>query len=81
MKRSLSLANIRKFDKSNMLNLLLDFPLQCKQAYDIAKASQLLLEKKDFSSVLKLRGNTKVNLPAELPAKAALLMVRPTVMI
>jgi len=52
MKRPLSLANIRKLDKSNMLNLLLDFPLQCRQAYDIAKASRLLFEKKDFTKIV-----------------------------
>ncbi len=52
MKRSLSLANIKKLDKSNMLNLLLDFPLQCKQAYDIAKVNKLLLEKKDFTKIV-----------------------------
>jgi len=43
---------IKKLDKSNMLNLLLDFPLQCKQAYDIAKANKLLLGKKDFTKIV-----------------------------
>ena len=52
MKKSLGSANIKKFDKSNMLNLLLDFPLQCKQAYDIAGISQVLLEKKDFTKIV-----------------------------
>jgi len=52
MKRPPSLANIKKFDKSNMLNLLLDFPLQCKQAYDIAKASQLLFKSEDFTKIV-----------------------------
>jgi len=52
MKRPLSLANIKKFDKSNMLNLFLDFPLQCKQAYDIAKASPLLLKNKEFTKIV-----------------------------
>jgi hypothetical protein len=52
MKRSLSLANIKKLDKSNMLNLLLDFPLQCKQAYDIARAGPLLSRKQDFTKVV-----------------------------
>ncbi len=52
MKRPLSLANIRKLDKSNMLSLLLDFPLQCRKAYDIAKASRLLFEKKDFTKIV-----------------------------
>lgn len=52
MKSSPSLANIKKFDKSGMLDLLLDFPLQCKQAYDIAKVSQLLFEKKDFTKIV-----------------------------
>ncbi len=52
MKRSLSLANIKKLDKSSMLNLLLDFPLQCKQAYDIAKVNCSLFEKKDFTKIV-----------------------------
>ncbi len=52
MKRSPSLANIKKFDKSNMLNLLLDFPLQCRQAYDIAKISKLLLKSEDFTKIV-----------------------------
>jgi len=52
MKRSPSLANIKKLDKSNMLNLLLDFPLQCRQAYDIAKASRLLLKSEDFTKIV-----------------------------
>lgn len=52
MKRSLGLANIKKFDKSNMLSLLLDFPLQCRQAYDIAKINQALFEKKNFTKIV-----------------------------
>ncbi len=52
MKKLLTLANIKRLDKSNMLNLLLDFPLQCKQAYDIAKASRLLLRPKDFTKIV-----------------------------
>lgn len=52
MKRSPSLANIKKFDKSGMLNLLLEFPLQCKQAYDIAKVNQLLFKAEDFTKIV-----------------------------
>jgi glucose/mannose-6-phosphate isomerase len=52
MKRSLSLANIKKFDKSGMLNLLLDFPLQCKQAYALARVNQLLFKSKDFTKIV-----------------------------
>ena len=52
MKRPLSLANIKKFDKSDMLNMLLDFPLQCKQAYDIAKVNQLLFKVEDFTKIV-----------------------------
>lgn len=52
MKKPLTLTNIKKLDKSDMLSLLLDFPLQCKQAYDIAKSSQLLLKKKDFGKIV-----------------------------
>src|SRR3989338_9133205 len=52
MKRPSSLANIKKFDKSGMLNLLLDFPLQCKQAYDIAKVNQVLFKAEDFTKIV-----------------------------
>ncbi len=52
MKKSLSLANIKKIDKSNMLDLLLDFPAQCKQAYDIARASKLLFKSEDVTKIV-----------------------------
>jgi len=52
MKRPLSLANIKKFDKSGMLNLLLDFPLQCKQAYALAKVNQLRFKSGDFTKIV-----------------------------
>ncbi|MDD4893721.1 MAG: bifunctional phosphoglucose/phosphomannose isomerase [Candidatus Omnitrophica bacterium] len=52
MKKSLTPASIKKLDKSNMLGLLMDFPLQCKQAYDIAKASRILFDKRDFTKIV-----------------------------
>lgn len=52
MKRSLSLKNLRKIDKSNMLDLLLDFPLQCKAALDVAKHVNILFEKRDFKKIV-----------------------------
>jgi glucose/mannose-6-phosphate isomerase len=52
MKKGLSLANIKKLDKSNMLGLLLDFPLQCRQAREIAETAKILIEKKDFKKIV-----------------------------
>ncbi len=52
MKKSYSLPNIKKFDKSDMLNLLLDFPSQCSQAYGIARGGRILFEKKDFTKII-----------------------------
>ncbi|MDP3731450.1 MAG: bifunctional phosphoglucose/phosphomannose isomerase [Candidatus Omnitrophota bacterium] len=52
MKSSLSSANIKRIDKSDMLNLLLDFPLQCRQAYALAKASRLLFKVEDFTKIV-----------------------------
>lgn len=52
MKRSLSLQNLRKIDKSNMLELLLDFPLQPRQARDIAETARILFEKRDFKQIV-----------------------------
>jgi glucose/mannose-6-phosphate isomerase len=51
-KKELNLKTIRQTDKSEMLGLLLDFPLQCMAASDIAKKSNLLLEKRDFKKIL-----------------------------
>lgn len=52
MRQSLNLANIKKIDKSQMLDLLLDFPLQCKAAVTIADNIKLLFEKRDFKKIV-----------------------------
>lgn len=52
MKRSLSPANIKKLDKSNMAGLLFDFPLQCRQAYDIVGANRILFKRNDFTRIV-----------------------------
>jgi glucose/mannose-6-phosphate isomerase len=52
MKKSLTIDNIKKIDKSDMLDLLLDFPLQCKVASDIAGAVQIPFENKDFKKIV-----------------------------
>jgi glucose/mannose-6-phosphate isomerase len=50
--RSLNLKDIKKIDKSNMLDMLLDFPLQCKVSQDLAKKANILFEKRDFTKVV-----------------------------
>lgn len=52
MKQSLSLGNLKKLDKSNMLDLLFDFPNQCLAALDIAGRAEILFEKKDFAKIV-----------------------------
>lgn len=52
MKKSLNRGNIKKLDKSKMLDLLLDFPGQCLQAQEIAKTVQILFERRDFSKIV-----------------------------
>lgn len=52
MKKSLTLTNIKKIDKSGMLSLLLDFPLQLQHARDIAKASHISLVRNDFKKII-----------------------------
>lgn len=52
MKHSLTLKNIKKFDKSGMLDLLLDFPMQCKAALNISENSELLFERNDFKKIV-----------------------------
>ncbi|MFH0826633.1 MAG: bifunctional phosphoglucose/phosphomannose isomerase [Candidatus Omnitrophota bacterium] len=52
MKTSLSQENIKKLDKSGMLDLLLDFPDQCRAAESLAQKAALLFEKKDFSKIV-----------------------------
>lgn len=50
--KTLNSKRIRQIDKSAMLDLLLDFPLQCLAASDIAKNSNILFKKIDFKKVV-----------------------------
>jgi glucose/mannose-6-phosphate isomerase len=52
MSRSLSLKNIQKLDKSGMLDLLLSFPAQCKEASQIATSAKILFDKRDFNKIV-----------------------------
>lgn len=52
MRKSLSQKTIKQIDKSNMLDLLLDFPLQLKYASDIAKTAKMLFENIDFTKIV-----------------------------
>lgn len=52
MKKSLSLKNIDSIDKSGMLGLLLDFPLQLEAAVDLARRAKILFEKRDFNKIV-----------------------------
>lgn len=52
MKKSLTLKAIKQIDKSNMLDLLLDFPVQCRAAVDIAKNASILFGNKDFKKIV-----------------------------
>ncbi len=51
MRKSLNLANIKKLDKSDMLGLLMDFPLQCRTAKDIAGGAKILFDKRNFNAI------------------------------
>jgi len=51
VKKSLSQQNLKKLDKSNMLELLLDFPAQCKASQKIAETAKILFEKRDFNKI------------------------------
>lgn len=50
--RALSSATINKLDKSGMLELLLDFPLQFGIARGLASKTDIIFSKRDFSSVV-----------------------------
>jgi glucose/mannose-6-phosphate isomerase len=52
MKRGLNLGSIKKLDKSDMLDLLLDFPDQCRAAMEIAKKAKVPVDKKDFNKIV-----------------------------
>ncbi|MDD2688931.1 MAG: bifunctional phosphoglucose/phosphomannose isomerase [Candidatus Omnitrophica bacterium] len=54
MKKALTRQNLKSFDKSDMLNLLLDFPLQCRAAIEIAEKARVLFEKRDFKNIVFL---------------------------
>lgn len=51
MKKSLTFENLKRLDKSDMLDLLLDFSSQCQAAKAIAENAKILLEKKDFNKI------------------------------
>lgn len=48
----LDLKTIKQIDRANMLELLLDFPLQCKAAFDIAGHVKLPFENYKFSKII-----------------------------
>lgn len=52
MKGFLTLSGMKKLDKSDMLGLLLDFPLQCKTAEDLAKGVKVLFEGTGFNRIV-----------------------------
>ena len=52
MRESLTPANLTKFDKSDMLSLLFDFPQQCNAAKAIAESAKILFEKRDFDKIV-----------------------------
>lgn len=52
MKGSLNQQAIKKLDKSDMLDLLLDFPEQCQAALDIAGKSKTLFTKRNFTNIV-----------------------------
>ncbi len=54
MKKGLTQENLKKFDKSDMLNLLLDFPLQCQAAIEIAERAKILFQVRDFKNIVFL---------------------------
>ncbi len=52
MKGSLTLGGMKKLDKSDMLGLLLDFPLQCKTAQDLAGGVKISFAERKFSRIV-----------------------------
>jgi len=52
MPRALNLKTIKGIDKSDMLGLLLGFPLQCKAAEEMAARAEIKLEKRDFEKII-----------------------------
>lgn len=51
-KGKLNLQSIKQTDKSNMLDLLLDFPAQCKAAADIAEKTKILFKERNFTKIV-----------------------------
>ncbi len=52
MKRGLNLTNIKRIDKSGMLAALLDFPLQCEAALEIAKQARIEVKNRGFDKII-----------------------------
>ncbi|MEW6170417.1 MAG: bifunctional phosphoglucose/phosphomannose isomerase [Candidatus Omnitrophota bacterium] len=52
MKQKLNITDLKKIDQHNMLDLLLGFPRQCRQAFDIAKKINLSQNYKDFKNIV-----------------------------
>lgn len=52
MGKILSLAEIKKIDKSDMLNKLYEFPLQLKEALEIVRSSKILFTKRSFNKIV-----------------------------
>jgi len=52
MKHGLNQENIKKLDRYNMLELLLDFPAQCKAAVAIAENARINFQKNDFAKIV-----------------------------
>lgn len=52
MKQALTLENIKKIDKSDMLGVLLDFPLQCRQALEIAQNLRALPQNRGIKKIV-----------------------------
>jgi len=52
MSGGLKSSDIKKLDKSDMLGLLMDFPLQCRAALQIAASGKVLFDKSDFSKIV-----------------------------
>jgi len=50
--KSLSAVTIKKLDKSKMLDLLLDFPLQCRTAQELAAKANIQFSKRDFGRIV-----------------------------
>ena len=50
--QKLNLTTIKRIDRSDMLSLLLDFPQQCRYAYEIAQNSKILFAKRNFTNIV-----------------------------